>query len=70
MVKDRDIVAKLKIIKSFSSCVCWWFTKIYAHKNFSEIHAEFSGRVATSIHEIVGDVVRDGNIVAKLKTIK
>ena len=39
---------------------------LVVRENFSEIHAEFSGRVATSIHEIVGDVVRDGDIVAKL----
>ena len=40
--------------------------KFMLTKYFSEIPAKFSGRVATSIHEIVGDVVRDGDIVAKL----
>ena len=30
----HDHLVKLKIAKFFSRRVCWWFAKIYAHKNF------------------------------------
>ena len=35
-----------------------------------ETHAELPGRVAISVREIVGGVVRDRDPVAKLKTAK
>ena len=37
VVLDCDQVAKLKIANFFSWCVCWWFVKIYARKNFPAI---------------------------------
>ena len=35
-----------------------------------ETHAEFPGRVVLSVHDIVGGVVRDHDLVAILKIVK